>query len=155
MTPGRAVKRWVWALLLSLATACAPRALGSAARDGVPSTTPDLIGPVWQLTAYSDARGNLVAILPDTQSTATFGSTGFVTGSGGCNEYSTVFQTTAMTLSFIGPITTTRQMCAQRVMDQEHAYLAALARTATYRFEGGGHLVLIQSDGSTLAQYSH
>ena len=155
MTQARTVTRWAWALLLSLVTACAPRAPGSAARDGATSATPDLIGPVWQLTAYSDARGNLVAMLPDTQSTATFGSTGFVTGSAGCSEYSTVFQTTAMTLSFIGPITTTHQMCAQPVKDQEHAYLAALARTATYRFEGSGQLVLIQSDGSTLAQYSH
>jgi heat shock protein HslJ len=113
-----------------------------------------LIGPVWKLTAYSDPRGNLVSVLPGMQPTATFDSNGFVTGSGGCNAYSTVFQAVAMTLVFIGPIAATHLICEQAVMDQEEGYLWALPASTAYRFEGE-QLVLVQSGGARLAEYSH
>jgi heat shock protein HslJ len=113
-----------------------------------------LIGTVWNLTAYSDPHGNMVSVLPGTQPTATFGNNGFVTGSSGCNSYSTVFQTSATTLLFIGPVATTHQMCQQPVMDQEQAYLWALPRSIGYRLEGD-HLVLVESDASQIAEYSH
>jgi heat shock protein HslJ len=112
-----------------------------------------LIGSLWNLTAYSDPKGSLVSVLPATQATATFGSTGFVTGSSGCNAYSTVFQTVATTLLFIGPVATTHLTCDQPVMDQEQAYLWALPRSTGYRLEGD-HLVLIESDATRVAEYS-
>lgn len=134
-----------------LVAACTPPSLPN---DSASATTPKLIGTVWNLTAYRDALGNLKSVLPGTQPTATFGSTGFVTGSGGCNTYSTVFQTAAMTLTFFGPIARTGLICEQAVMDQEQAYLRALPGSAAYRFEGD-HLVLVQSGGAHVAEYSH
>src|SRR5262245_50887468 len=115
---------------------------------------PEFIGTVWKLTAYSDPRGKLVSVLPGTQPTATFDTNGFVTGSGGCNAYSTVFQSAAMTLVFIGPIAATRVICEQPVMDQEEGYLWALPRSTAYRFEGE-QLVLVRSGGGRLAEFSH
>ena len=96
----------------------------------------------------------MLPVLPGTQPTALFESTGFVTGSGGCNAYSTVFQSVATTLSITGPITTTHSLCEQSVMDQEAVYFIALAQTASYRFESD-RLALIQSGGAPLAEYGH
>jgi heat shock protein HslJ len=105
------------------------------------------------LTTYSDPRGNLVSVLPGTQPTASFDGNGFVTGSGGCNTYSTVFQSAAMTLSFIGPLSATHRNCEQPVMNQEEAYFWVLPSSTAYRFEGD-HLVLVQFDGARLAEYT-
>jgi heat shock protein HslJ len=143
----------LWALLSIIVAACTPPVIGSVAGDSAPSV-PELIGTEWHLGAYANGRGSLEPVLPGSQATAKFGSNGFVTGSGGCNTYSAVFQTDAILLSLIGPITTTHQTCEQPVMDQEDAYLAALARSATYRFEED-QLVLVQSGGTRLAEYSH
>jgi heat shock protein HslJ len=141
-------------LIVLMLAACTPTITSSVASDGSTSTTPELIGTVWQLTACTDQLGNLKSVLPGTQATATFNSTRFLTGSSGCNDYSTVFQTVDTTLSLIGPITATHRMCAQPVMDQEEAYFWALPRSTGYHFEGG-HLVLVESSGAPLAEYSH
>jgi heat shock protein HslJ len=140
--------------LLILVAACAPTVARPLTSESTPTATAALVGPVWQLTAYTDPRGNLVSVLPDTRPTATFDSNGFVSGSGGCNAYSTVFQSSAMTLLFIGPIAATHKICEQVVMDQEEAYLWVLPRSTGYRFEGD-HLVLVQSGGIRIAEYSH
>jgi heat shock protein HslJ len=113
-----------------------------------------LVGTVWKLTSYSDPHGNLVPVLPGAQPTATFDRNGFVTGSGGCNAYSTVFQSAAMTLEFIGPIAASHAICEQPVMDQEEGYLWILPQSTAYRFEGE-QLVLVRSGGSgQLAKFS-
>jgi heat shock protein HslJ len=137
-------------LVLMIVAACTP----AAASVSTPADTPQLIGTVWQLVAYANGRDNLAPVLPGTQATATFGSNGWVTGSGGCSAYSAVFQTNAINLSSLGPVMSTHQTCQQLVTAQEAAYLGTLAQTATYRFEGE-HLVLVQSGGARLAEYSH
>lgn len=96
----------------------------------------------------------MLPVLPGTRPTATFENTGFVTGSGGCNAYSTVYQSVADTLTITGPITATHSLCEQSVMDQEAAYFLALSHTASYRFDSG-QLVLVQSGGASLAEYGH
>jgi hypothetical protein len=45
-------------------------------------------------------------------------------------------------------------MCEQPVMDQEEAYLWALPRSTGYRLEED-HLVLVESDATRIAEYSH
>jgi heat shock protein HslJ len=46
----------------------------------------------------------------------------------------------------VGPLVSTRMACAPEVMAQEHALLAALEASATYRAEGEV-LHLLRSDG--------
>ena len=117
-----------------------------------PATQPELVGPVWQLTAYNNGRGGLQSVLAGTQPTAEFQAAGTVTGSGGCNTYSASYQTTSTSLS-IGPVAATRMACEQPIMDQEAAYFAALERTSMYRFESG-RLVLVDSGDARQAEYT-
>ena len=144
MRLGRTFASAGWGLILVLAGACAPAPVSSDS---------ELVGPVWQLAAFANGRDTLQPVLPGTQATATFGSTGWLTGSGGCSTYTAVFQSQASTLSIVGPIMTTPRPCEQTMMAQESAYLGALARTATYRIEGQ-RLVLVQSGGARLAEYN-
>ena len=60
-------------------------------------------------------------------------------GSGGCNGYGASYLASATTLEVVDGISSTDMLCdtPAGVMDQEEAYLEALSRAATYRFEGG------------------
>jgi heat shock protein HslJ len=113
---------------------------------------PSLVGPNWQLLAYNNGRNAVQSVMIGTQPTATFGADGQVTGSGGCNTFAGPYQSTARTLS-IGPLISTRMACDQPVMDQETAYLAALERTASYRFDSA-RLVLVDGTGATQAEFT-
>jgi heat shock protein HslJ len=113
---------------------------------------PQLVGPEWQLSAYNNGRNAVQSVAIGSQPTATFGSDGTISGSGGCNNFSGTYQSTGSTLS-IGPLASTQKACDQPIMDQETAYLAALERTATYRFEDG-RLVLVDSSGATQAIFN-
>jgi heat shock protein HslJ len=128
--------------------------LGSQAGGRMLLTTmvpPQLVGPLWQLLAYNNGRNAVQSVMIGTQPTAMFGADGQVTGSGGCNSFSGPYRSTSTTLT-IGPLASTRIACEQPVMDQETAYLAALERAATYRFDGG-RLVLVDSSGATQADF--
>jgi len=111
-----------------------------------------LVGPNWQLLAYNNGRNAVQSVMIGTQPTATFGADGQLSGSGGCNSFSGPYQSTASTLS-IGPLASTMMACEQPVMDQETAYLSALERSATYRFDNG-RLVLADTAGATQAEFS-
>ena len=52
----------------------------------------------------------------------------------------------------IGPLATTRMLCAQPVMDQETAFLAALQKASQYQFESG-RLMLRDATGATQATF--
>jgi heat shock protein HslJ len=112
-----------------------------------------LVGPVWQLTAYNNGRGGLQSVLAGTQPTAVFESSGVVTGTAGCNTYSAPYTTSTPDSLTFGPIASTRMACAQPIMDQETAYFAALERTTNYRFESG-RLVLVESGGARQAEFT-
>ena len=68
--------------------------------------------------------------------TAIFGENGTLTGSGGCNTYSSTYQTNGNRLT-IQPISATQKMCDPEVMDQEQAFFAALQSAATFSVDGG------------------
>jgi heat shock protein HslJ len=113
---------------------------------------PSLVGPSWQLLAYNNGRNAVQSVMIGTQPTAMFGADGQISGSGGCNSFSGPYQSTASTLS-IGPLASTMMACEQPVMDQETAYLAALERARTYRFDNG-RLVLADATGATQADFN-
>ena len=77
-----------------------------------------------------------------------------MTGSAGCNSYVGQVQAEGSTLSF-GPLATTRMMCGepQGIMEQETAYLAALATATGFRIQGEA-LQLLGAEGETVATYT-
>jgi heat shock protein HslJ len=113
-----------------------------------------LTGTTWQLTGYNNGQGGFVSVLSGTEITALFGDDGSLTGSAGCNDYTTsyVIDGDAVTL---GPVATTRKMCAEPegIMDQESAYLAALESATAYQIKGNA-LKLTDADGVQVATFT-
>jgi heat shock protein HslJ len=89
----------------------------------------------WNVTGVlsGDAFSSPIA---GTELTATFAEDGKLTGSAGCNNYTTTYTTDKATIE-IEPAAATRKFCPepQGVMDQEAAFLSALADAATFRID--------------------
>ena len=95
-----------------------------APQEPPPAEVPaELAGIEWVLIAYGDAA-NPVVVEPATRPTAVFGADGNVSGSGGCNSFTTAFQVDGEKISF-GPAAVTAMDC-ETGMVQEAAYLGAL-----------------------------
>jgi len=96
-----------------------------------------LAGTMWEVLNYNNGRQAVVGMIAGTNLTADFGADGKLSGSGGCNTYGADYKTEGKKIT-IGPIVTTRKMCAQPagVMEQEAQYLAALESAATYSIDG-------------------
>lgn len=94
-----------------------------------------LPGTSWNVTAYNNGKGGVVSVLQGTSLTTDFGTDGNVSGSGGCNRYTAPYKTLASSIQ-IGPLASTRQACAQSIMDQENQFLSALEGSATYQIDG-------------------
>ena len=80
----------------------------------------------WEVTAF--LNGDAVSSpLPGTTLTATFGDDGTLSGSSGCNRYTTTYTTDQGAIE-IAPPAGTKKLCPEPegVMEQEAAYLAAL-----------------------------
>ena len=91
----------------------------------------------WIVVSYVDAAGAVTVPLPDTELTVVF-RLAKVSGSAGCNTFQGPY-TSNDKIAAIGPLASTRLACAEDVMTQETAFLAAL--------QGVG---LVESRGSTL-----
>ncbi len=115
---------------------------------------PALTGVVWNATFYNNGRGAVVGVMrPETSITAIFGEDGTLSGSAGCNNYSTTYTVDDRNNMIIsGAIVTTQKACEQAIMDQEAAYLAALPTTASYNFVDG-QLHLRTTEGANVALY--
>jgi heat shock protein HslJ len=96
-----------------------------------------LAGSSWDVISYNNGNQAVVSVIVGTELTAVFGEDGSLTGSAGCNNYTTTFEATETTIT-IGPAASTRMFCEspEGVMEQEGQYLAALATAATYRIDG-------------------
>jgi heat shock protein HslJ len=95
-----------------------------------------LAGTTWTITGYNNGKQAVVSVTAATKLTAAFDKSN-VSGSAGCNNYNGTYATTPPRISF-GPLASTRKYCStpSGVMDQEAAYLAALATAATYQLQG-------------------
>ena len=101
----------------------------------------------WVVDSYQDANGAVTVPLPDTELTAVF-RFAKVAGSSGCNTYQGPY-TTNESIAAIGPLATTRMACAEDVMAQETAFLAALQGVG--RIEPrADHVMLQDRNGSLL-----
>lgn len=106
---------------------------------------PRLEGVVWEVTGYNNGRQAVVGPQLGTTLSLSFGD-GVVTGSGGCNDFRAPYTRDGDRIA-IGPVVATRKACpGEGVMEQERAFLAALAAAKVWtvrddlldmHFEGG------------------
>ena len=110
----------------------------------------DLAGTSWEVMSYNNGKGGVVSVIIETSITAVFDAQGMVSGSSGCNSYRGAYETDGGAITF-GPLAGTRKMCfGEGVMEQEAAYLAALATAATYKISGS-KMELRREDGAMVA----
>jgi heat shock protein HslJ len=103
----------------------------------------------WTVTGVN--TGNAVSSpIIGTELTAVFAEDGSLTGSAGCNNYTTSYSADAGVIE-IEPAASTKKLCPEPegVMEQEAAFLDALAAAETYGFNGPT-LNLLDGEATTL-----
>lgn len=112
-----------------------------------------LEGTSWNATGINNGRQAVQGVVKDTVVTLSFGGGGDASGSAGCNHYSGRFQASGSSISITG-IAVTSMNCAapEGVMEQEQAYLKALATAKSVRFEGD-RLELRTEDGALAVSF--
>jgi heat shock protein HslJ len=97
-----------------------------------------LAGSSWRATGINNGKGGVASPVADSRVTLSFASDGKVSGSGGCNNFTSTWKAAGNSLAFT-PAAATRRMCdAPGVMAQEQAFFKALESVATTRMEGDG-----------------
>jgi heat shock protein HslJ len=96
----------------------------------------ELAGSSWRVLSYNNGKQAVVSVIIGTEMTANFGTDGSLSGSAGCNNYTTTYQTELENIT-IGPAAATRMACGdpEGIMEQEAAYLTMLTTAAVYRIE--------------------
>ena len=105
----------------------------------------------WTLITYVDLAGATQRVLANAEIVAQFDG-GNVSGSAGCNSYTSAYETAGDQISFSGVATTLRVCAAPAVMEQEQTYLAALQKTATFAVDATA-LTLHDPAGAVLLTY--
>lgn len=103
-----------------------------------------LTGGTWQVEDIGGA-----GIIDFSRATLLFTSEGRVSGRATCNEYNGSYTLTGEGLSF-GQMATTLRICDEAQMNQEAAFLAALAAVTRFDVDRTGALLLIGAGGETL-----
>jgi heat shock protein HslJ len=109
-----------------------------------------LEGPSWRLTSITSG-GAVSSPIAGTMVDAVFSADGTVAGSAGCNRYHGPFSASGGTMS-IGPLAATKMMCAEDVMTQEQAFLAAMGEVAGYTITGRT-LTLLDAGGQPALRF--
>ena len=107
---------------------------------------PQLVDKQWLLVAFGDAA-NPAVVEESTVVTALFASDGTLSGSGGCNNYTTAYELDGDQLTVADPIASTMMFC-ETGMDQESVYLAALQIAGRVAFTAEGRLEIFYDVGS-------
>jgi len=99
--------------------------------------TQDLADTSWVVTGYNNGKGGVVSTIVGSEVSLEFGDDGALSGSGGCNRLMGSYTATDGAVSFDG-LASTEMACLEPegLMEQETAFLAALATAATYSVEG-------------------
>lgn len=104
----------------------------------------DLNGATWTLV---DLNFDRQPALVETEVTLSF-QDGQISGSGGCNSYSSSFspdQDNPLAIT-INPIIATRRACPEPILDQEAAYFTALENTSQWGYQAGRLALVYQDD---------
>ncbi len=96
-----------------------------------PEASIDLAGTNW---ALSSLNGGLP--IPNTAVTLQFSADGTVSGSDGCNNFSTTYTQDGANLTINQPAASTMMACEEAVMNQSAAYMTALADTTSFSSSG-------------------
>jgi heat shock protein HslJ len=107
---------------------------------------PQLVDKLWLLVAFGETA-NPAVVEEGTVVTALFDSDGTLSGSGGCNNYTTTYELDGDQLTVASPIASTMMFC-ETGMDQESAYLAALQSAGRVAFTAEGRLEVFYDLGS-------
>ena len=112
------------------------------------SSEPTLEDTTWVLESYGE-RGNLQAVLEDSEITAEFKSAdGKVGGSAGCNRYFAGYEINKNELTVKSPIGSTMMACPEPVMEQEKQYFSLLETVETFQTKNGK--LTISSSGNQI-----
>ncbi|TVQ34316.1 MAG: META domain-containing protein [Geminicoccaceae bacterium] len=103
-----------------------------------------LIGAEW---VVEDIAGT--GVIDRSHLTLAFDPAGRLTGSGGCNRYTTAYTLTGETLTFSQPAST-MMMCTEALMAQERTFFETLANTRTFDIDPTGALLLQAPDGTAV-----
>ncbi len=113
----------------------------------------ELAGTSWNVISYNNGSEAVVTVLTGSSITAVFAEDGRLSGSAGCNNYTSPYSTEGTEIA-IGPVAATRLLCPDEdVMDQENAYLNALETAATYQITGNA-MEMRTADGAIVAIFS-
>ncbi len=105
--------------------------LALSACSGGKAGEPDLAGSSWNLTSLMDQ-----GLAPGSSISIQFTADGKVNGSAGCNRYMGSYTVSGKSLTISAPLATTMMACEGAIMDQEVAYLKALAEVKTFSISG-------------------
>jgi heat shock protein HslJ len=112
-----------------------------------------LAGTSWQATGINNGKEAVVGMAGTEKVTASFGTDGQLSGSGGCNTYSATYETSDPDVLVIGPIAATAMACTEDTTSQiEQEYFAALDTVTTYQIDAD-RLTLRDSSGATQVTY--
>ena len=124
-----------------------------------------LVPVIWSLAACSSGSGEALTAnlwmlselngqppLPDAAITAEFSEDGKVSGSSGCNNYNTTYEVSGNKITFGEQGALTMMACPDPVMEQERAYLEALAAAVTVEISED-ELALNDANGNAVARF--
>ncbi|MEZ5366847.1 MAG: META domain-containing protein [Bryobacterales bacterium] len=103
-----------------------------------------LAGPEWRVELI-DGRG----VIDNSQTSLEFGQDGRLSGSTGCNRYSTTYGVDGEKLE-IGQAAVTQRACVPALNDQQARFLDVFRAITGYRMRPDGKLELLTSDGRTI-----
>lgn len=109
-----------------------------------------LEGTFWILALYTDASGQMVSVPEGSRANIEF-SSGQVTGNAACNLYNGVYKQAGESLT-IELAARSAIACAEPIMAQEDAYLAALEQAAGQRVTGN-KLDILNADGAVILSF--
>ena len=115
---------------------------------GMPAT----IGGTWNLFSYNNGKGGIETVIIGSKTTAVFGADWKLSGTGGCNQYSADYTTTASNGITITQPASTRMACENNLMQQETQYLSLLPTAAKYEISGD-QLTLFNAAGTKILIY--
>ena len=113
-----------------------------------PADSSTLAGTQWVLVTLGGKAPLAGATVPSAEFTADQ-----ISGSTGCNHYFGTYEASGSDLT-LGAVASTEMACLQPegVMDQEQAFLAALASVTSYRLAGAG-LELLDGAGNVVLSF--
>lgn len=121
----------------------------------LPAPEPTVVGS-WVAQGINNqagAAGGVVSQDITSLVTATFGEDGSLSGSDGCNDYSTTYEVDGDSIAIASEITSTLMACSEEIMEQASWYISALTNAATWSLDPSGALELRDADGALQVRY--